>query len=142
MEHASDEFVDLDLSTPTSTPTIKAVESIENPDNNITNIEGITHIKDIVNIENTEYTDNINTTSGTTTPTHNDTLGNDKKIDPSGQSNNSSYASNLSSDKEKFAKGLSILLKPVIEEMDNRIVAVKTSQLELNKEIERLLAGI
>ncbi|CAG8484824.1 3488_t:CDS:2, partial [Racocetra fulgida] len=45
-------------------------------------------------------------------------------------------------DKDKFSKGLMALLTPVIEEMDSRIVAVKSSQLELNKEIERLLAGI
>ena len=45
-------------------------------------------------------------------------------------------------DKEKFSKGLMTLLSPVIEEMDSRIVAVKVSQTELNKEIERLLAGM
>jgi hypothetical protein len=45
-------------------------------------------------------------------------------------------------DKEKFSKGLMTLLTPVIEEMDSRIVAVKASQTELNKEIERLLAGL
>ncbi|CAG8751268.1 1979_t:CDS:2 [Dentiscutata erythropus] len=45
-------------------------------------------------------------------------------------------------DKDKFSKGLMTLLTPVIEEMDSRIVAVKASQLELNKEIERLLAEL
>ncbi|RIA93926.1 Snapin/Pallidin-domain-containing protein [Glomus cerebriforme] len=45
-------------------------------------------------------------------------------------------------DKEKFSKGLMTLLTPVIEEMDSRIVAVKASQKELNKEIERLLAEL
>jgi hypothetical protein len=45
-------------------------------------------------------------------------------------------------DKEKFSKGLMTLLSPVIEEMDSRIVAVKASQKELSKEIERLLAGM
>ncbi len=45
-------------------------------------------------------------------------------------------------DKEKFSKGLMTLLTPVIEEMDSRIVAVKASQKELNKEIERLYAGL
>ncbi|CAG8468955.1 36361_t:CDS:2 [Racocetra persica] len=45
-------------------------------------------------------------------------------------------------DKDKFSKGLMALLTPVIEEMDSRIVAVKSSQLELNKEIERLLAEL
>ncbi|RGB41820.1 Snapin/Pallidin-domain-containing protein [Rhizophagus diaphanus] len=45
-------------------------------------------------------------------------------------------------DKEKFSKGLMTLLSPVIEEMDSRIVAVKASQKELSKEIERLLAEL
>ncbi|CAG8537568.1 10002_t:CDS:2 [Cetraspora pellucida] len=45
-------------------------------------------------------------------------------------------------DKDKFSKGLMALLTPVIEEMDSRIVAVKSSQLELHKEIERLLAEL
>lgn len=45
-------------------------------------------------------------------------------------------------DKENFSKGLMTLLSPVIEEMDSRIVAVKASQKELSKEIERLLAGM
>ncbi|CAG8643359.1 19799_t:CDS:2, partial [Cetraspora pellucida] len=45
-------------------------------------------------------------------------------------------------DKDKFSKGLMALLTPVIEEMDSRIVAVKSSQLELSKEIERLLAEL
>ncbi|EXX58596.1 hypothetical protein RhiirA5_425392 [Rhizophagus irregularis] len=45
-------------------------------------------------------------------------------------------------DKENFSKGLMTLLSPVIEEMDSRIVAVKASQKELSKEIERLLAEL
>ncbi|CAG8560965.1 11398_t:CDS:2 [Scutellospora calospora] len=45
-------------------------------------------------------------------------------------------------DKDKFSKGLMTLLTPIIEEMDSRVVAVKSSQLELNKEIERLLAEL
>ncbi|CAG8476410.1 4106_t:CDS:2 [Funneliformis caledonium] len=48
----------------------------------------------------------------------------------------------VSLDKEKFSKGLMTLLTPVIEEMDSRIVAVKASQTELNKEIERLYAEL
>ncbi|CAJ0766341.1 13522_t:CDS:2 [Entrophospora sp. SA101] len=34
------------------------------------------------------------------------------------------------------------LFKPLIEEMDSRVVAVKSSQIELNKEIERLTAEL
>ncbi|CAG8441382.1 3130_t:CDS:2 [Ambispora gerdemannii] len=44
--------------------------------------------------------------------------------------------------KEKFARGILDLLTPIVQEMDSRIVAVKTSQRELNKEIERLLAEL
>ncbi|CAG8434086.1 5287_t:CDS:2 [Diversispora eburnea] len=153
MELVNDEFIDLDLSTPT-TSTAKAVENVENLENIENNIN-VKNKKNIEDIENTENTDNNTDTSyknssnsGTTTPTHNETLGDDNN-DPSGnisQNNNSSGSinnvTNISLDKEKFVKGLSILLKPVIEEMDNRIVAVKTSQLELNKEIERLLAEL
>ncbi|CAG8453617.1 7911_t:CDS:2 [Acaulospora morrowiae] len=80
---------------------------------------------------NVSFSDVDANTSGTTTPTHNE----DKAM-PTTEN------SKLSSEKEKFAKGLSILLKPVIEEMDSRIVAVKNSQEELNKEIERLLAEL
>ncbi|CAG8612183.1 1886_t:CDS:1, partial [Acaulospora colombiana] len=80
-------------------------------------------------LENTSFGDADANTSGTTTPTHEGIAA-----------DNINNATNLSSDKDKFAKGLSILLKPVIEEMDTRIIAVKSSQSELNKEIERLLA--
>ncbi|CAG8544249.1 13236_t:CDS:2 [Ambispora leptoticha] len=44
--------------------------------------------------------------------------------------------------KEKFARGILDLLTPIVQEMDSRIVAVKSSQTELNKEIERLLAEL
>ncbi|RHZ56065.1 hypothetical protein Glove_406g37 [Diversispora epigaea] len=167
MELVNDEFIDLDLSTST-TSTTKAVENaenienseiienaenienIENTENNIADVKNKKNVEDIENIDNTDNTDSFknSSTSGTTTPTYNETLG-DNNNDPSGsisQSNNSSGSisnvTNISLDKEKFVKGLSILLKPVIEEMDDRIVAVKTSQLELNKEIERLLAEL
>ncbi|KAG9302693.1 hypothetical protein G9A89_005167 [Geosiphon pyriformis] len=45
-------------------------------------------------------------------------------------------------EKEKFEKGIMVLIAPIITEMDSRMAAVKTSQVELNKEIERLLAEL
>ncbi|GES81350.1 SNARE-associated protein Snapin-like [Rhizophagus clarus] len=63
------------------------------------------------------------------------------------EENNSNIETNIPDneiklDKEKFSKGIMTLLSPVIEEMDSRIVAVKASQKELSKEIERLLAEL
>lgn len=46
-----------------------------------------------------------------------------------------------SKDNTKIADGLMSLMGPVIQEMDFNIVSVRKSQTELEREIERLLAG-
>jgi hypothetical protein len=50
-------------------------------------------------------------------------------------------ASNSSEPKSHIVDGLISVIQPVIYETDLRIVAVRQSQNELNKEIERLTAG-
>lgn len=40
-----------------------------------------------------------------------------------------------------MTEGLMSLLSPIVQEMDLRVLAVRTSQKELSKEMERLIAG-
>lgn len=53
-----------------------------------------------------------------------------------------SLPDNLDPERAKFTDGLVELLAPIVKEIDTRVVAVKQSQVDLNKEIERLSAGM
>lgn len=54
---------------------------------------------------------------------------------------NDHAASTSTEPKSHIVDGLISVIQPVIYETDLRIVAVRQSQTELNKEIERLTAG-